>query len=64
LHVQLLNKLQIPNDEQTSGFDEFFPLQLVNSQLLPEYPTLQEHLSNFSQFPFPEQTFDSLELTP
>jgi hypothetical protein len=56
--------VQFPCEEQTRGFVELIPKQILNSHSFPIYPTEQEQLSFSMQIPFDEQTgsFNQREL--
>jgi hypothetical protein len=64
LQIQLFGAVQFPFEEQTLGFEEFFPEQMENWQSLPVYPELHEQLFGDEQFPNDEQTLESEEFFP
>jgi hypothetical protein len=66
LHLHLFGEIHSPLDEHTVGSDAFFEKHIEVWQLFPIYSLVlkQLHVSNDTQFPFPEQTLFKFEFIP
>jgi hypothetical protein len=56
--------VQFPCEEQTRGFVELIPKQILNSHSYPVYPRLQLQFPGSEQFPCDEQASVSEEFFP